>query len=251
MREISFAFAIFSIIIPQCTQAYYVSGGLLQHVEMIGKDSGAFSIDIINDEKEEIICDVEYGNLEMKKDGSIILHKIKSLDNFPLKGPSETDPIPSNGRGTVTFKIIRSLAPQNAESMSLGVLVTKRSKPPKFNSTEKISAGLQVVQNYLFQVYAHLNRTKTGQFKLDNFSIDDEKLKFHICNDSENVAEPELICFLTKENQSIKEPIKRKMRILPYVTREYELLLPEPGITKAQVFIDDPHFEIIQKEISR
>jgi hypothetical protein len=251
MKNFSWICAILLTLIPQFSYCYFVSGGLLQHVNVVGKESETFSIEVINDEKEEIICDVEYGYLEMRKDGSVIIHKIDNDENYPLIGPAVTDPIPAGERGKVSFRIERAKAPKNADCLTLGILVTKKAKPIKFNSTEQISAGLQIVQNYLFQVYAQMNRANTGKFVVENFDISDEKIAFEITNTSQQVAEPELIIFLNKGKDSLQDPIRKKMRILPDVTRKMELNLQEAGVTKAQVFIDDPNFEIFQKEITR
>jgi len=234
------------------SQALILNSSLLQRINLVEKKSEVYSLDITNNEDEDLICEIDYGYLVMREDGVVTVNKVVVDKNFPIQGPSLTVPIPK-GKQVKTPITIQKIANQKLPpTLQVGMLVRKHKKPEPANPLNKentVATGITTIQQYLIQFLVQNSRTSIGSYQVSNLKINADSVEFDIENPTEQDGEPEITFFLTKNNQPINEPIKKKMRIFPQTKRHYQLALTEKEISSCQLFIDDPHFEMVQKEI--
>ena len=243
---------LISLSIITCSlkiHAYYVTGGLLYHVNLVKQNSDNITFDIVNDEKEDNIFNIEYGTIEISQDGVVTLNK-NDNQSLPIVGPSTSLPVPAGDKQTITIEIKKQNPNSHANYLSLGVLVSKVSKDMQVESHGQVTTAFKIVQNYLIQVYAQLKRPEIGQIEIDKAKLNGQFLEFELTNHSKELAESEVFVFLKKENKSLGEPLKRKTRILADHTRTLKFELNDNDVTSAVVFIDDPNFELAQKEFN-
>jgi hypothetical protein len=244
---------LMQLIFMTPSQALILNSPLLQRINLVENKSEVYSLDITNNEEEDLICEIEYGYLIMQENGNVIVKQAVGDKNFPIQGPSLTEPIPKGKQVKTPITIRKSSNQKVPPTIQVGMLVRKHRKPVPSNPLRKdeaVSAGIITIQQYLIQFLVQNSRTSIGLYEVSNLKIQPGSIEFDIENPTEQDGEPEVTFFLTKNNQPIAEPIKKKMRIFPHTKRHYTVPLEEKDISSCQLFIDDPLFEMVQKEIN-
>jgi hypothetical protein len=217
---------------------------------MVTNKVQTYEVAVTNNEDKQIEAEIKIGMIQVDHQGTV------RLDGDLPKGvvieELFTDcKVPSGERKTFPIKIdVRNLD-KSYTFIPVGILISKKEKPKEIEySGEGVQAGVTILQNYLVQVLLKTEKAPSGKIALPDFNIEGNKVTLDLKNDSSNLLEGEIYAFLTKGKKTVKEPVIFRTRIFPGKSRLVQFELPSEEISKAQIFIDNPNFELFQKEIN-
>lgn len=245
MRNI---FYLLPVILLSKISAYVVEGPLLFHLDLINEKSQKFSVKLFNNENKTIKLHPEVGYLQQDQQGNLSLNSQNS-SFIPLKLLTPITPLAPGEKKILEYEVLISDKEKLPECVCMGILISQDREQIENQKTEKQQTGLKVYQNYLVQVYAKTKRSPSGQIAISSEKLTHKLVEFLLKNESNNVAELEALVFMTKDKTPVTEPIKKKFRVLPQSSRLCKIELEQEGINKVQLFIDNPNFNFIDKEI--
>lgn len=227
---------------------YYLASPLLDRLNLINEKKTVYEVFVVNNEKEAIEIDLQIGKCKTDLKGNTKLEDLEG-SGFQVEILTKNRSIEPKEKKGFTISINAENVPKETAFTAIGVLVSKKEKPAPLNGPEKNKPQVKIVQNFLIQLFTKTAKAPNGTVELKTITKEGKKVILELANHSKNLLDTDLFFFMNKGAEAVKEPIVKKVRVLPDQSRLFELDLPEELITQGQLFIDDPNFDLYQKEL--
>jgi hypothetical protein len=238
------------LIVTTPLSSYQLVSPLLDHINFVSEKTHDYKVSILNNEEEDIEAEILFSGLIQKKDGLATL--AESLpDGIKVTDLNKNYFIPKGQRKEFMYRIDTSEVLKDIPFSALGILIGKKEQNKKSLSSkevEKVEAGFIIRQKFLVQLMMKLQKTGIGKAEIDEVQFTDDKILFTVKNPSKHLLEGDVTLFAKNLSNKTNDPINYYVRVLPENERIYSFDFKNEDINCVQLFFDNPHFELIEKE---
>ncbi len=220
---------------------YYISENEL-------KKTTKQSLRLYNADEESCNFILESGSFHINDEGDIVRKLFSDNDQNPIQIITKKNIILPKESIDIEFIVDPKFIDMNAPVNSLYIAI-RQSDSKKTISTENENVGIQVLYEFLVQVYVKTKKSTIGDLKIEQVKIEDQKIHLYLKNDTENMLNSKIAWTFFDKEKALDDQIEQSIRLLPNNQRHIMIPISSNNAEKCSIMIDDPYFSFFKKDI--
>jgi hypothetical protein len=225
----------------QSKLTYYISENEL-------KKETKQTVRLFNAEEESCNFICECGSFYISDEGNIVRQIFSEKDIKPIQILTKKNLILPKESIDIEFVVDPQLIDMKMPVNSYYIAV-RQAESTKSITTETENVGIQVLYEFLIQVYVKTKKAPIGDLKVEQVKVEDQKIHLYLKNDTENMLNSKIAWTFFDAEKALDVQVENPIRLLPNNQRHIAIPIPSGKAEKCSVIIDDPYFSFFKNDI--